>query len=396
MKKEILFKFTLFKFLEGLTISFAFATGQIFFSEHGLDLLQINILNLVYMTSILLAEIPTGVLADYFGRKKLVIIGLLLNCLGFLIIYFADNYILFILAQLIAALGFSCISGALEALIVSLANDQKNYNNLFKRAEISQLGVAIGALLGAYLGQVNLALPWLMTSIFYFLLTVVFLILFRSYKEDSFYFKRESALKMAKEGIRIGLGNKGLIGISILSAILALSMQSLNMFWSLHLKKEYFFELKYMGYVFLVIVLFSYLGSQLSPIWQKKFKSLPKAIIFSLLITIYDILVNDEQIIFFGSMQSYMATTIVKNRGSDEHPKLNNTGAGLNLRFVANNLAMKIWHPSTNSYTYGIGEMDDFRSPPSNIIELPSPIIEMRGVGEDIFLFLEDGIYKKY
>lgn len=40
--------------------------------------------------------------------------------------------------------------------------------------------------------------------------------------------------------------------------------------------------------------------------------------------------------------------------------------------------------------------MDDFRSPPSNIIELPSPIIEMRGVGEDIFLFLEDGIYKKY
>lgn len=335
MKKEILFKFTLFKFLEGLTISFAFATGQIFFSEHGLDLLQINILNLVYMTSILLAEIPTGVLADYFGRKKLVIIGLLLNCLGFLIIYFADNYILFILAQLIAALGFSCISGALEALIVSLANDQKNYNNLFKRAEISQLGVAIGALLGAYLGQVNLALPWLMTSIFYFLLTVVFLILFRSYKEDSFYFKRESALKMAKEGIRIGLGNKGLIGISILSAILALSMQSLNMFWSLHLKKEYFFELKYMGYVFLVIVLFSYLGSQLSPIWQKKFKSLPKAIIFSLLITIYDILVNDEQIIFFGSMQSYMATTIVKNRGSDEHPKLNNTGAGLNLRVSA-------------------------------------------------------------
>jgi MFS family permease len=151
------------------------------------------------------------------------------------------------------------------------------------------LGVALGVIVGAYLGQSNLALPWLLTSIIYFLLSLVFIILFKKYSEENNMPVKKSMFRLASEGIKLGLSNKGIMSISLLSAFLALSMQSLNMYWSIYLKDEHFLEIKYMGYIFVAIVAFNYTGSQLAGRWQKRFSN-SKAIVFPLLITALSIL----------------------------------------------------------------------------------------------------------
>ncbi len=290
MKKDIILRFTLFKFLEGLTMSFVLGTSQLFLQERGLNLLEINLLNLIYMSSIFILEIPTGALADRFGRKKLVMIGLLIKSIGFSIYYCSNTFPFFMTAEVVIAMGFACISGALEGLIVNLMKTKDSYPLIFKRAETSQLGIALGVVVGAYLGQTNLATPWLMTAIFSFILSLVFIILFSKYKEDRVVIERVNMFKLASKGVKLGMKSKGIMSISLLAAALALTIQALNMYWSIFLKEEHFLEIKYMGYVFLAIVSFNYLGTQLANRWQKKLKNPAKSIILSLFLTSLSIL----------------------------------------------------------------------------------------------------------
>jgi MFS family permease len=282
--------------LEGLAISFFFGTYSLFLIEKGLSLLEANLLNCSYMVAIFLFEIPTGVIADFFGRKKSVIIGLLIYALSFLVYFLSDNLWQFLLAKIIGALAFTCISGALEALVVDSLNHHKYtgcFNMVFRKTEVRQIGVLVGAIIGSFAGQINLSLPWLLSSIAFALLSILALFLFR---ED--YFQKPerngpnylTILKEAKKSINYGVKNHRIMLLSLFSASLSFVIQPLNMYWQIVFKNDFGLEVKFMGFIFAGIVILTFLGSQLSGLWLKIFKEQKRAIFFSQVITFIGIM----------------------------------------------------------------------------------------------------------
>src|SRR3989344_6337677 len=66
-------------------------------------------------------EIPTGYVADRFGRRKSVLCGLSLVSLGFLLLYLGTGKAMNMAGAGVAGIGFTLISGAFTAWIYNLA-----------------------------------------------------------------------------------------------------------------------------------------------------------------------------------------------------------------------------------------------------------------------------------
>lgn len=296
MKTKIVKTYSLFMLFQGLAISFFFATSTLFLTEKGLSLLQINLLNASYMFAYLLFEIPTGINADYFGKKRSVIIGLWIFTLSLLIYYLSEFFWQFLIAEILGALAFTCISGALESLVIEKLKEE-NYSgsliDVFKKAEIRAVGVIIGSSLGSFAGQYSLALPWLMSSFSFAILAILSIIYLPKDTRDlslKIKFSFLSFKNVAFESINYSFKNKRFLNMVIFSAILFFSIQPLNMYWPIILKEVYFIDVKYMGLIFSLIVIFIYLGSQFSAWWQKRFICSKKAIYLSQLITVLSII----------------------------------------------------------------------------------------------------------
>jgi len=89
-----------------------------FFTEWGgLTLAQVLTLNAWFMAWNFLLEIPTGAVADFFGRRWSIVLGGAVTALGSLVYASTPRYEVFLVAEVIFALGYTLVSGADEALL---------------------------------------------------------------------------------------------------------------------------------------------------------------------------------------------------------------------------------------------------------------------------------------
>ena len=73
----------------------------------------------------LLAEVPSGALADKFGRDKIVRLGQILAGVGLLIQITGSSFALFFAGQAVVMIGLSLVSGADEALFFERLNFER-------------------------------------------------------------------------------------------------------------------------------------------------------------------------------------------------------------------------------------------------------------------------------
>jgi MFS family permease len=147
------YKFCAYGFLKNLRFFDPFII--LFFRETGLSYLQIGVLFSVREISNALLEIPTGVIADWFGRKNAMIFSFICYIFSFIIFYLFPDYILFLIAMIFFSGGEAFRSGTHKAMIL----DYLKLNNLsnIKTAYYghtrswSQKGSAISSLLAALL-----------------------------------------------------------------------------------------------------------------------------------------------------------------------------------------------------------------------------------------------------
>jgi MFS family permease len=105
----------LVKFLTTLYFYIPYMT--LYFQGRGFNYIQINSMWGIVVFTMFLTEIPTGLLADRWGRRRAVQVAIFLQFIGELLFLFVQDYWLFALSAVIAGLGFSFGSGAIEALI---------------------------------------------------------------------------------------------------------------------------------------------------------------------------------------------------------------------------------------------------------------------------------------
>lgn len=89
----------------------------LYFQAHGLSIRDIFVLQVIFSVAIVAMEIPTGYLADVFGRKNSIVAGTAFAALGFFIYYLAGGFGGFVVAEIMLALSLSFISGANAALM---------------------------------------------------------------------------------------------------------------------------------------------------------------------------------------------------------------------------------------------------------------------------------------
>jgi len=139
---------------------------------------RVNPLHLVLVGTVLeasafLFEVPTGVVADTYGRRLSIIIGVLVLGVSFLLLGLAHSFPLVLLAQIISGLGYTFLSGATDAWLADEVGAE-NVGGIFVRAaQIGRVAELIGLGLAAVLGSIHLALPILMAGGLYLLLGAV-------------------------------------------------------------------------------------------------------------------------------------------------------------------------------------------------------------------------------
>ncbi|WP_328495345.1 MFS transporter [Streptomyces sp. NBC_00414] len=114
------------------------------------------------------SEIPTGVLADLLGRRVSVAISFVLRAVGYSALFFSGSVYVAAAGVLLAALGGTFASGALEAWAVDEtgAGDPRGLDRLFAQGKIAEnAGLVLGTLTGAALGTLDLALPQIVAGV---------------------------------------------------------------------------------------------------------------------------------------------------------------------------------------------------------------------------------------
>jgi len=104
-------------------------------------------------------EIPTGMVADLYGRKFSRLLGRLVTIISFLVMLFSHTTILFALSFILQAIGYNLESGAGEALIYDSMKEIKEEHNYIKvkgKTEVLfQITSVFSLLLGGYLGTID-------------------------------------------------------------------------------------------------------------------------------------------------------------------------------------------------------------------------------------------------
>lgn len=129
-----------------------------------LDALQLVLVGTVLETACLVFEIPTGIVADLYSRRRSVLIGVFLYGVGFLMEGALPWFGTVLLAQVVWGCGDTFITGALEAWIAS-EEAEKPMDKVFMRgSQLGQLGGIAGVILGTLLGNIDLRLPILLAG----------------------------------------------------------------------------------------------------------------------------------------------------------------------------------------------------------------------------------------
>jgi MFS family permease len=168
---------------------FHIAILVLFYQERGLSFSQIMILQSVYYFAKVLSEVPTGAWADRVGRKKSLVLGSFFHSLAYLIIFFSHSLILFILGEILAGISMSFAYGADSALaydtLKSLGRGDEYQRIEGNANSMRHLGFALFAPVGGLLATIDLALPYLASSIVIFLSGLIALTLVEPPRDDA-------------------------------------------------------------------------------------------------------------------------------------------------------------------------------------------------------------------
>ncbi len=233
-----------------LAASLIWGVNTLFLLDAGLGIGQVFVVNAVFSGGMVLFEIPTGVVADTLGRRvsyllSVAVLGLT-TVLYLIIAEAGGNIWAFAVVSALMGLGFTFYSGALEAWLVDAlkaVGDDSGLDHVFARSQqVTGAAMLIGTTSGGFLGQVDLAVPFVVRSV---LLAALLALSARLMREVGFVPKKLSLSEVpkamaaqARTGIAYGWGDRGLRAL-----MLASTARLTFIGWGFYAAQPYFLEL---------------------------------------------------------------------------------------------------------------------------------------------------------
>ncbi|GAA7154113.1 HP1165 family MFS efflux transporter [Helicobacter pylori] len=165
---------------------------------------EILLVQTFFSFCVLVAEYPSGVLADLMSRKNLFLVSNAFLIASFSFVLFFDSFIFMLLAWGLYGLYSACSSGTIEAsLITGIKKNKKDLSRfLAKNNQIAYLSMIIGSSLGSFLYLKVHAMLYIV-GIFLIMLCMLTIIIY--FKEKEGDFKSQKSLKLLKEQVKCSL-----------------------------------------------------------------------------------------------------------------------------------------------------------------------------------------------
>ncbi|NLC78867.1 MAG: MFS transporter, partial [Ruminococcaceae bacterium] len=89
------------------SFDFTDAIWVLYLAFRGMSLFEIGLLEGIFHITSLLFEMPTGAIADTFGRKRAIILGRIAAIASGLLLFFGRDFFVFALAMILSAMSFN-------------------------------------------------------------------------------------------------------------------------------------------------------------------------------------------------------------------------------------------------------------------------------------------------
>ncbi len=181
-----------------LAASFIWGINTIFLLDSGLTNLEAFAANAFFAAGMLIFEVPTGIVADVWGRRRSFLLGtvtLAVTTAMYVLLWQVEaHFVLWALVSLLLGLGFTFFSGATEAWLVdalrATAFDGPLESVLARGQVISGIAMLGGSVAGGFLAQVtNLGVPFVLRAV---ILAAMFAVAFGLMHDVGFTPKRGS------------------------------------------------------------------------------------------------------------------------------------------------------------------------------------------------------------
>ncbi|MGH4137893.1 MFS transporter [Clostridium sp.] len=157
----------LFTFLKDFDLTHGI--WMIYLASKGLSLTELGLVEAIFHITSFLMEIPTGAVADIWGRKVSRICGRIAKLIAAFILIYSNNFIGFAIGFVVTALSYNLESGAGEALVydsLKETGEEKKYMKISGVNEMIMQGAqTCGLVLGGFLSDYSYTYAYVVTVV---------------------------------------------------------------------------------------------------------------------------------------------------------------------------------------------------------------------------------------
>jgi MFS family permease len=114
-------------------VNFVNLISTLFYLERGLTLPHVFWLAIIYSITNTITEIPSSYLADFWGRKKTIVLGGIFLMFSYIVSIFSHNFLHFAIAFTLYSASIAFISGTNEALLYDTNKELGKHADSFKK-----------------------------------------------------------------------------------------------------------------------------------------------------------------------------------------------------------------------------------------------------------------------
>jgi MFS family permease len=298
----------------------------IFFQEHGLSFTHIMLISAIEGLITFVFEIPAGILADVWGKKKTVLAGMLMGVAGLAAYVIHPSFAVFVIAEVLLGIGSAFESGAHTAIIYGkfekhgIGEEFRSY--ITKKSRLMPIATAITVLSSSVLFSFNSYLPFYLSVVFMSLAFVLMCFVAddaddqaTTTEDDADDSMKASLTASVRSGFLAVFKNKQLLTLSLCSAYLVTMYSNIA-----YLSQAYLLDLGFpivlLGVFFFVYNLVSSLSASYSERLFKTF-SMHRFLVLLLLMCIATALLSVQLLfvviplyLIFGFINDVISQTI--------------------------------------------------------------------------------------
>jgi MFS family permease len=152
-----------------LQLNITSAIWVLYLSFKGMSLIEIGLLESIYHITGLLFELPTGAIADIYGKKFSVMLGRIISVLSCILMITSNSFWGFALSFILSSASMNLNSGAAEALVydsLKELGEEDKYKKIWGNlAFVMSIAQGLAVLLGGVLADIKFLYAYILGTI---------------------------------------------------------------------------------------------------------------------------------------------------------------------------------------------------------------------------------------